>query len=174
MSQTKDIQSMECFLISGNSFVTMEEKEMGHHHDHDEEHEHYYDISKLYGNHFVYLKNYMDMLQGCEQGVKYLTQRVQMGHSLETSMLQDCLAVFSALWRANFLASNIFREVELSVFDLIKSFDEHITQLKQIKKFVDHNEMDKVDTRNLIETVFPAFLEWSGKVQKQLIPYVQQ
>ncbi|TCS83302.1 hypothetical protein [Tepidibacillus fermentans] len=146
---------------------------MGHHHHHDDDHEHYYDDTKLHDNQFIFLRHYLHMLQTCEEGVHYLTKRIQHEHTLDLPMLQDCLDVFQTLEDANFLSSSLMKKVDYSTYELIKSFDQYKTQIEQVKQSIENEEVDRV-VEILVGHLFPAYLEWSMEVQKRLFPRIQQ
>ncbi|MFV9510529.1 hypothetical protein [Tepidibacillus sp. LV47] len=148
-------------------------KTMGHHHHHDDEHEHYYDNTKLHDNQFVFLRYYLHMLQTCEQGIHYLSKRVENGQTLDLTQLQDCIEVFRTLENANFLSANIMKKVDFPTYELIHSFDQYKSHIEQVKQLMEKKETGRV-VEILVGQVFPAYLEWSREVQKRLFPRIQQ
>ncbi|WP_339060482.1 hypothetical protein [Tepidibacillus marianensis] len=144
---------------------------MGHHHDDD--HDHYYDDSKLHDNQFVFFQHYIQMLQTCEEGIRYISNRMANSPMLDLPMLQDCLDAYQAIDEANFLTFSIMRKIDLATFEYINEFDQLKPDLDRVKQFIETEQLDPI-APILIERLFPTYLTWSMEVQKRLIPYIQQ
>lgn len=145
---------------------------MGHHHGHGHDHESYYDHTKLYDNQYIFLKHYVEMLRTCEEGMKYISIKLQQEKANDENMIRDCLQALHAIQDANQLAGGLLKQIDESAYSIIDSYNDFTADLKNEIQFQQIENLEST-TKKLINEFAPKFYSWSEKVSTELEKHIK-
>lgn len=145
---------------------------MGHHHGHGHDHESYYDHTKLYDNQHIFLKHYVEMLRTCEEGMKYISNKIRQEKDSNENIIRDCLQALHAIQDANQLAGGLLKQIDESAYSIINSYDNFTENLKNEIQFQQVENLENT-TEKLINEFAPEFFRWSEKVIEELAKYLK-
>lgn len=148
---------------------------MGHHHGHghDHDHESYYDHTKLYDNQYIFLQHYVEMLRTCEEGMKYISIKIQQEKSNDENMIRDCFQALHAIQDANQLAGGLLKQIDEKAYGIISSYDDFTGNLKNEIQFQQIEDFEST-TKKLINEFAPEFFNWAEKVKAELEKHIKE
>lgn len=142
---------------------------MDHNHD-DHDHDHYYDNRILHDNQYVFFRHYLDMIDGCEEGLQYITNS-RDSVIISNSMVNDCLDALKAIQEANFLAWSIMEKIDQKAYEAVRSYDNIVPYIDEAEERFE--ELDTNQVFNIIErNILPQYTDWAFKVSTILDKHI--
>jgi len=142
---------------------------LGDNHD-DHDHDHYYDNTKLHDNQYVFFRHYLEMINGCEEGLQYIINNRDRA-IISNNMLNDCIEALKVIQDANFLAWSIMEKIDITAYEAIRSYD---SLIPFIEDATDHfDALDINQTFSIIEqNILFQYKSWVHMVSKLLDKYI--
>lgn len=142
---------------------------LGHNHD-DHEHDHYYDDSVLHDNQYVFFRHYLDMIDGCEEGLQYITNNRDRV-IISNSMLNDCIDALKAIQEANFLAWSIMEKIDLKAYEAIRKYDSMVSFIEEAEEHFEALEINQV-FNTIEQNIIPQYISWANSVSSILDKHI--
>lgn len=142
---------------------------LSHNHD-DHDHDHYYDDSILHDNQYVFFRYYLEMINGCEEGLQYIIN-YRNSVIISNNMLNDCIEALKTIQEANFLAWSIMEKIDLTAYEAIRSYDILIPFIEDAEECFE--ELDTNQVFNIIErNILPQYKDWAYKASSILDKHI--
>ncbi|WP_174728837.1 hypothetical protein [Mesobacillus harenae] len=119
---------------------------------------------------FELIKKYMQILHTVEEAFEFISEGYE-AHDLTGSeeLVKDTFKAFSQIMETHFLLGYYFRD-KPAVLNVLAEFEEVAKLSERLHSMV---ATEWAKQQFIHEQLYPAFIEWSTAVQKELNPYIQ-